>query len=86
MKQFGISHEDIATKVETVEVSLANKKNPAIYATALADLIAKFFECGFYFGRGNVGKMVFYGLDNRPEIASYAYSVLLRQLVLARKE
>lgn len=86
MKKHSIELSCIEDKINKADILTIQKKRLPDYSFILADLIATFFECDYYFSsslRG--GKIVFFGEDNAPTIAAYAFEVLHRQLTDARQ-
>jgi hypothetical protein len=95
MREHGLSDSD----VDLAEIREAgsksapsNAKVPPTYMHMLAHLVCKAFgvECyvsGEWRSSGTLKRFVrFYGPDTRPEIAAYAFDVLVRQLREARLE
>ena len=86
MQKYSIELSSVEEKINTADILTLQKKRLPNYGYKLAELIAKFFECDYYFSsslRG--GKIVFFGEDNAPTIAAYAFEVLHRQLTDARQ-
>ena len=66
------------------------KKSPQIWEASLVGLIAKSMQCRLIFSSGNSfygtkAQWTFIGIDPAPEIASYTFDVLYRQINRARK-
>ncbi len=62
-------------------------KRPSAWALYLGRACAKAFDCEMITSQSYLGKeLVFMGVDNAPEFSQYAYDVLSRQLMAARKE
>ncbi len=64
-------------------------KKPASYFALLSSLVAKAFGCHVHFNWNWITEahlVTFTGHNERPEIATYAYEVLERQLIQARKD
>ena len=66
------------------------KKSPQAWEAALVGLIAKSLKCRLIFSSGNPyygtkAQWTFIGIDPAPEIASYSFDVLYRQVNRARK-
>ncbi|WP_417880344.1 DUF2786 domain-containing protein [Vibrio sp.] len=89
MKEHGI--ESNAPELAGVNDFTINAKSkaqkPSKYFGVLAHSIAKAFGCEFYFQPTFTNmQIVFIGHEERPEIASYVFTVLERQLNKARME
>lgn len=66
------------------------KKTPQAWEASLVGLIAKSMQCRLIFSQGNPfygtkAQWTFIGIDPAPEIASYTFDVLYRQINRARK-
>ncbi|WP_418114590.1 DUF2786 domain-containing protein [Vibrio scophthalmi] len=71
---------------ETITLKLRAKTPPA-YIAGLFNIIKLAFGCDGYFKpTWTHMKVVFIGHDHRPEVAGYAFTVLERQLTIARRE
>ncbi len=93
MAKYHINHIDVEVSESDSKQKFAIK--PAIYIHKLATVITKAFGVECYFSNSikdndfyGDRKMhaVFFGQEERPEIASYCFDVLFRQLQKARKE
>lgn len=95
MRQHGVSEKD----VELADVAEASAKTASVVATAwdsaLARLVAGAFGCecfrlsGLHVVSGLVRtecEWIFVGIDGAPDVAVYAYSVLLRKVSKARRD
>ena len=94
MEKYRLSMDDIQMSIVneyTSDTKIAQRPN--LYKVRLANLIAKKFSCKIY---STVGyeeeiddfsrKVCFVGMDIYPQIASYAYDVLVRQLENSRRQ
>lgn len=66
------------------------KKSPQAWEATLVSIIAKSMQCKLIFSSGNSffgtkAQWTFIGVDPAPEIASYAFDVLYRQINRSRK-
>lgn len=88
MEKHGIDHADMLAYEACEESVRAGAKNkPSSWETRLAAKIADAFDCRLVFVSGwRNGEWTFIGVDASPEIAGYAFSVLLRQCKRARTE
>ncbi len=69
------------------EARFNSGKRPPTWVLRLGRACAKAFDCEMITSQTYVGKeLVFIGVDNAPEFSQYAYDVLSRQLVAARKD
>lgn len=89
MEKFGLNDLDIALSDvgERLSGSSAAEK-PVRYETWLADICAQAFDCELIFSHGiylKKGAWKFIGVEPTPELASYCFDVLLRQLKRDRK-
>ena len=90
MQQYGLSNESPElSDVCTGEIQSKFKaKKPTNYFACLSSMVAEAFGCRVHFNwNGFKGGYVvtFTGHNERPDVASYAYEVLERQLIKARK-
>ncbi|APF79515.1 DUF2786 domain-containing protein [Vibrio cholerae] len=91
MQQHGLSDESPElSDVCTGEIQSKFKaKKPTNYFACLSTMVAEAFGCRVYFN-WNCFKggyvVTFTGHNERPDVAAYAYEVLERQLIKARKE
>lgn len=88
MEKYGIDHADMLAYEACEESVRAGAKNkPSNWESRLAAKVADAFDCRLIFcGGWNRGEWTFIGVDASPEIAGYAFSVLLRQCKRARTE
>ncbi|QMT39967.1 DUF2786 domain-containing protein [Neisseria shayeganii] len=88
MRQHGISDAEVALS-DIREHSCAGRtaaKMPG-WQAMLANTVAGAFGCGWYLGGDwREPRIRYYGVDNKAELAAYAYDVLLRQVKAARKD
>ena len=86
MEKYDIDHADMLA-YEACENSVKSgaKSKPSSWETRLAAKIADVFNCRLIFVSGwKNGEWTFIGVDAAPEIAGYAFAVLLRQCKRAR--
>lgn len=94
MEKFGIEHPELlAAGVSEEWAKSGATKTPTRYEVVLASAVASAFACEIVFTRKlsgtgmNIdGGYAFIGVAPSPEVASYTFAVLLRQLKRARKE
>jgi hypothetical protein len=89
MELNGLSQSDVEASKATeqiIGVSSATRRHAARWVCSLAYLIASSFSCRAICSTGPDGqRIIFIGLGSDPELAGYAFSVMRRQLVQARK-
>lgn len=94
MDKYGIDHPDLlAAGISAEWVKSGSTKTPPAYEAGLANLVGKAFACEILFARQFGvrsfefdGGYKFIGCAPNPEVASYTYTVLARQLRKARAE
>lgn len=88
MEKFGVEDGDILmSEVSESRVKAGAKSRPVQWESWLSTTVASAFGCHKIFVAGwEAGHWQFIGCGPAPEIATYAYSVLLRQLRKARAE
>lgn len=90
MEAHGITEQDVqASQADERRVGAGARKAPANWEAALAARIADAFGCRLIFSSGlwsRPGEWVFIGCGVAPEVAHYAFTVLLRQARRARNE
>lgn len=86
MEKHGITHDAVRlSNVETASASAGKSKNPPRYNHMLVHLISSAFSVKpIYHGGFDFTRIEFIGFDSQPEIASYCYEVLYRQLTKDR--
>ncbi|GAB1440720.1 DUF2786 domain-containing protein [Providencia sp.] len=92
MQEHGLSESDVAMS-EVMECEAhktpSNAAKPPRYMLSLIHVISKAFGVRHYLSWHGITKVrrsvVFYGLEERPQIACYAFEVLSRQLSKGRK-
>lgn len=92
MQQFGLSETDV-TLAEVSERSQKSHNIPLVnWEALLVDLVAKTFGCDYYtrvLSKGLSSRrerhFVFVGIGAAPEVAGYAFDVLLRQCTKDRR-
>lgn len=95
MREYGLSENDVEfTDIKEASSTGApsNAQKSPDYMHSLANLVCRAFGVEAYFSgewrnNGSIKRMVrFYGPGERAEIAAYAFDVLSRQMMCARKE
>jgi hypothetical protein len=89
MQKYRVSEELVRKAiVEESVVDIGQTYTPPFWVLALANLVADTFECRVFVARhyGRRPEYRFLGLDLTPELATYTFEVLLRQLAQAREE
>lgn len=92
MQKYDISDEQIESyelslsQMNETSVKSCSSSKPAYWIIALSNLVAESFDCRVYISRRFQAKpdFIFIGADQRPEIASYLYTILYRSLGRAR--
>lgn len=89
MRKYRIS-EDLVREAIVAEsvVDIGQSYTPPFWVLALANLVADTYDCRVFIARhyGRRPEYRFLGLDFSPELATYTFEVLLRQLTGAREE
>lgn len=86
MRQYGISDDDVALSVVT-EAGVGCALGLPTWHQLLIGQCAKAFGVECYQQQfGGLAEVRFFGVGIKPELAAYAYEVLLRQLKKARRE
>ena len=89
MRKHRISEELVrdAIVAESV-VDVGQAYTPPFWVLALANLVADTFDCRVFVARhyGRCPEYRFLGLDFSPELSTYTFEVLLRQLTKTREE
>lgn len=85
MEKYNLSHADLdAFEVKSAIHAATVKAHPATWEGGLAQIIGAAFGCKLLFRPGNyferLGQWRFVGLGVAPELAGYAFDVLLKQL------
>jgi len=80
------SYEQSINQMNETAVNSCSTSKPAYWIIALSNLVAETFDCRVYISRKKQTKpeFIFIGVDNRPEVASYLYTILYRSLGRAR--
>lgn len=89
MQKYRISEELVRKAiVEESVVDIGQAYTPPFWVLALANLVADTFDCRVFIARhyGRRPEYRFLGLDLIPELATYTFEVLLRQLIQVREE
>jgi len=94
MQKYDVSEEQIQSYEQSVNqmnesaVNSCATSKPAYWIIALSNLVAETFECRVYISRKFQSKpdFIFIGVDKRPEIAGYLYTILYRSLGRARAQ
>ena len=88
MKKYGISEEQVSTtEVAESRVSAGDRYHLHFWVVALADVVSCAFSCRVFVARGfgRPTELRFIGIGSTPELSSYTYTVLLRNLQKARQ-
>lgn len=86
MREHGIAQSEVALS-DIGEIGVDTANNLPTWHQLLIVLCADAFGVGTYReGYHNDMQAKFYGIGNRPELAAYAYEVMLRQCRAARRE
>lgn len=88
MHKHGISDADVHTRaINEISATSGGYYNPPYWALALSELIAEAFDCRVYLTRRDEAhpQFRFIGLEYSATVAAYSFSVLYRQLRLARR-
>lgn len=88
MAEYNVGERDVlASEAGEASAKAGAKKTPAQWECGLANVVAKAFGCELIFaGSWNTGAWGFIGCGAQPEVAAYAFTVLLRQAKKARAE
>ncbi|MEJ2140831.1 MAG: DUF2786 domain-containing protein [Gammaproteobacteria bacterium] len=89
MKKYGVTADQILAKdVSEAAVESISRYNPPYWVLALSNIVAQAFECRVFVSRryGRRPEFRFIGMAISPEIASYTFNVLYRQLKQARRD
>jgi len=88
MRKYDIQEVDVHTlQINEATVGSGGYYNPPYWALALSELIAEAFDCRVYIARRHEGRpqFRFIGLEQSATVAAYSFTVLYRQLRLARR-
>jgi len=82
------SYEQSVNQMNEASVNSCGASKPAYWIIALSNLVAETFECRVFISRKFQSKpdFIFIGVDKRPEIAGYLYTILYRHLGRARAQ
>ncbi len=85
MEKYNIDLSDVeASAVSRIEQKATVKDSPLRWERVLSSTVARAFDCQLLFSSGSYpnhrGQWAFIGVDVTPELAGYAFAVLLRQL------
>lgn len=89
MKKYNVTEDQIlAADVSEATVESISRYNPPYWVLALSNIVAQAFECRVFVSRrfGRRPEFRFVGMNLSPEIASYTFTVLYRQLKQARRD
>ena len=89
MRKYGICEQDVHTlQINESVASSGGYYNPPYWALALSELIAESFDCRVYIARRDEAQpqFRFIGLEHSATVAAYSFTVLYRQLRLARRD
>jgi hypothetical protein len=88
MRKYGIHEADVHTlNINEITAGSGGYYNPPYWALALSDLIAEAFDCRVYIARRDEAhpEFRFIGVEHSASVAAYSFTVLYRQLRLARR-
>lgn len=89
MNQYNLTQGDVAAHaIHSQRSNTGTRYRPSFYVLSLSTLIAKAFGCeviGAYGGLANDSTVEFIGPGVKPELSSYTFDVLRRQLANERK-
>ncbi len=88
MRIYGIHEQEVhSLQINESIASSGGYYNPPYWALALSELIAEAFDCRVYLARRDEvqPQFRFIGLEQTATIAAYSFTVLYRQLRLARR-
>lgn len=87
MRKYGIAEAEVRVGLVTEASSTgAGYFNPPFWAVALSDLVAQTFDCRAYIiSREQGTEFRFIGVGASSEVSAYTFTVLYRQLRLARR-
>ncbi len=87
MRKFNLEHASVlASQASEASAKSRTKSRPSQWERVLVAAISKQFSCGVIIQRtyGSSIEWVFVGTNHSAQIAAYAFSVLLRQVIQAR--
>lgn len=88
MRKYRVSEVEIySPQMEETSASGGGYYNPPYWALALSELVAEAFDCQVFLARREASHPQFryIGLQHTASVAAYSFSVLYRQLRLARR-
>lgn len=88
MRKYRVSQAEVQSpQMEETSVSGGGYYNPPYWALALSELVAEVFDCQVFLARREASHPQFryIGLQHTASVAAYSFSVLYRQLRLARR-
>ncbi|MGD8812544.1 MAG: DUF2786 domain-containing protein [Thioalkalispiraceae bacterium] len=89
MKKYNVTEDQIlGADVSEAAVESVSRYNPPYWVLALSNIVAQAFECRVFVSRrfGRRPEFRFIGMQLSPEVASYTFTVLYRQLKQARRD
>lgn len=89
MRKYDIREQDVHTpQINEATASSAGYYNPPYWAVALSELVAEAFNCRAYITRPQEQRpsFRFIGVSYAATVAAYTFTVLFRQLRLARRQ
>lgn len=89
MRKYSLTEADIrAAEVAEAALNTGLDYTPPFWMLALGNLVARAFDCELFVARhfGCPPEYRFIGVEHGPAVATYTFSVLLRQLTMARDE
>lgn len=89
MQKYAVSEDEIhAAKVAEAAMNTGLSYTPPFWVLALGNLVARAFDCELFVARqfGCQPEYRFIGMGHGPEVSTYTFNVLLRQLNQARDD
>lgn len=89
MRKYEIREEEVRThQINEATANSAGYYNPPYWAIALSELVAEAFDCRAYITRRQEQRPTFrfIGVNYAAAVAAYTFTVLFRQLRLARRQ
>lgn len=88
MRKYGVRETDLLlSHVQEASATSGGYYNPPYWAVALSELVAQAFDCRAYISRHveRHPQFRFIGVDYTAQVAAYTFTILYRQLRLARR-
>ena len=88
MRKYQIREEEVRQQINEASANSAGYYNPPYWAVALSELVAQAFDCRAYISRQSEQRpsFRFIGVNYAAAVAAYTFTVLFRQLRLARRQ